>query len=71
MSDEILKKLLYKVDKMECKIASAASLNGGFDKLLSEVEHIKESKQKYFRVSGESKRVCTSQTLDYSAELKS
>ena len=43
VSEEILKKLLYKVDKMECKIASAASLNGGFDKLLSEVEHIKES----------------------------
>ena len=43
MSEEILKKLLHKVDKMECKIASAASLNGGFDKLLSEVEHIKES----------------------------
>ena len=43
MSEEILKKLLYKIDKMECRIASAASLNGGFDKLLSEVEHIKES----------------------------
>lgn len=43
VSEEILKKLLYKVDKMECKIAGAASLNGGFDKLLSEVAHIKES----------------------------
>ena len=43
MSEEILKKLLYKVDKMECKIASAASLNGGFDKLLLEIEHIKET----------------------------
>ena len=43
LSEEILKKLLYKVDKMECKLAAAASLNGGFDKLLSQVEHIKES----------------------------
>jgi len=43
MSEEILKKLLYKVDKMECKIAGAASLNGGFDKLLIEIEHIKET----------------------------
>ena len=43
VSEEILKKLLYKVDKMECKLASAASLNGGFDKLLLEIEHIKET----------------------------
>ena len=43
MSEEILKKLLYKVDKMECKLASASSLNGGFDKLLVEIEHIKET----------------------------
>ena len=43
MSEEILKKLLYKVDKMECNLASASSLNGGFDKLLVEIEHIKET----------------------------
>ena len=43
MSEEILKKLLHKVEKMEGRIAGAASLNGGFDKLLSEVSHIKES----------------------------
>jgi hypothetical protein len=43
MSEEILKKLLHKVEKVECKLADAASLNGGFDKLLSEVSHIKES----------------------------
>tara|TARA_R100000808_G_C2087449_1_gene109107 strand:- start:301 stop:759 length:459 start_codon:yes stop_codon:yes gene_type:complete len=43
MSQEILEKLLKKVDSMECKIASAKSLNGGFDKLMSEVEHIKET----------------------------
>ena len=43
MSEEILNKLLHKVEKMECKLASAASLNGGFDKLLVEVVHIKET----------------------------
>jgi len=43
VSEEILKKLLYKIDKMECKLAGAASLNGGFDKLLVEIEHIKET----------------------------
>jgi len=43
MSDEILKIVLQKVENMEQKIASAQSLNGGFDKLLLEVEHIKES----------------------------
>jgi hypothetical protein len=43
MSDEILKIVLQKVENMEQKIASAQSLNGGFDKLLLEVEHIKEA----------------------------
>lgn len=43
MSQEVLEKLLKKVDNMECKISSAKSLNGGFDKLMSEVEHIKET----------------------------
>ena len=43
MSEEILNKLLHKVEKMECKLASASSLNGGFDKLLVEIEHIKET----------------------------
>ena len=43
MSQELLEKLLKKVDSMECKISSAKSLNGGFDKLMSEVEHIKET----------------------------
>lgn len=43
MSQEVLEKLLQKVDNMECKISSAKSLNGGFDKLMSEVEHIKET----------------------------
>ena len=43
MSDQILKIVLQKVENMEQKIASAQSLNGGFDKLMLEVEHIKES----------------------------
>jgi hypothetical protein len=43
MSDEILKIVLQKVETMEAKISNARSMNGGFDKLLLEVEHIKES----------------------------
>jgi hypothetical protein len=42
VSDEILKLVLQKVERMEHKISSAQSLNGGFDKLLIEVQHIKE-----------------------------
>ena len=43
MSAEILKIVLQKVEKMESKISQAQSLNGGFDKLLLEVQHIKEA----------------------------
>ena len=43
MSDEILKIVLSKVEKMEAKNSNAKSMNGGFDKLLIEVEHIKEA----------------------------
>ena len=43
MSDEILKLVLDKVEKMETKISNAKSMNGGFDKLLIEVEHIKDT----------------------------
>ena len=43
MSDEILKIVLEKVEKVENKISNAKSMNGGFDKLLIEVEHIKEA----------------------------
>ena len=43
MSDEILKLVLDKVEKMETKISNAKSMNGGFDKLMTEVEHIKET----------------------------
>ena len=45
MSDEILKIVLNKVEKMEEKISTAASLNGGFDKLMLEVTHIKETQE--------------------------
>ena len=43
MNDEILKIVLQKVEMMEAKISNARSMNGGFDKLLLEVRHIKES----------------------------
>tara|TARA_R100000995_G_C3471574_1_gene118602 strand:+ start:106 stop:564 length:459 start_codon:yes stop_codon:yes gene_type:complete len=43
MSDEILKIVLEKVEKVENKISNAQSMNGGFDKLMLEVEHIKET----------------------------
>ncbi len=43
MSDEILKLVLDKVEKMETKISNAKSMNGGFDKLMLEVEHIKDT----------------------------
>tara|TARA_R110002110_G_scaffold135296_2_gene319233 strand:+ start:1475 stop:1933 length:459 start_codon:yes stop_codon:yes gene_type:complete len=43
MSDEILKVVLAKVEKMEDKISNAQSMNGGFDKLMMEVEHIKQT----------------------------
>ena len=43
MSDDILKIVLEKVEKVENKISNAKSMNGGFDKLMIEVEHIKEA----------------------------
>ncbi len=43
MSDEILKIVLEKVEKVENKISNAKSMNGGFDKLMTEVKHIKET----------------------------
>lgn len=41
--EETLQALLEKVDRMECKISSAKSLNGGFDQMMREIEHIKET----------------------------
>ena len=43
MSDEILKIVLDKVEKMETKISNAKSMNGGFGKLMIEVEHIEDT----------------------------
>ena len=43
MSQEILNKLLQKVENMETKITNAKSMNGGFDKLAGDVEHIKQT----------------------------
>ena len=43
MSDEMLKIVLQKIESMENKISSAKSLNGGFDKLANDVEHIKQT----------------------------
>ena len=43
MNDDILKIVLDKVEKMEHKISNAQSMNGGFDKLMNEVEHIKKT----------------------------
>jgi len=45
MSDDILKIVLEKVEKVENKITNAKSMNGGFDKLLNEVEHIKDTQK--------------------------
>ena len=45
MSDDLLKIVLHKVENMEHKITSAKSLNGGFDKLAGDVEHIKEAQR--------------------------
>ena len=45
MSDEILKIVLEKVEKVENKISNAKSMNGGFDKLLIEVDHIRKTQK--------------------------
>ena len=45
MSEDILKIVLEKVEKVENKITNAKSMNGGFDKLLNEVEHIKDTQK--------------------------
>ena len=43
MNEDILRIVLEKVEKVEHKISNAKSMNGGFDKLMLEVEHIKET----------------------------
>jgi len=43
VNEDILRIVLEKVEKVEHKISNAKSMNGGFDKLMLEVEHIKET----------------------------
>jgi hypothetical protein len=45
MSQEVLKLLLDKLEKVENKISNSAAMNGGFDKLMLQVEHIKEAQE--------------------------
>ncbi len=44
--DQLLKLMLEKLEKVENKVVNAPAMNGGFDKLLNEVEHIKENSKK-------------------------
>jgi len=39
--DPIYKLLLEKLERVENKVVNSAAMNGGFDKLMNEVEHIK------------------------------
>ena len=39
--DPIYKLLLEKLERVEHKVVNSAAMNGGFDKLMNEVEHIK------------------------------
>ena len=41
--DQIYKLLLEKLERVEHKVVNSAAMNGGFDKLMNEVEHIKHS----------------------------
>ncbi len=56
MSDDLLKIVLQKVENMEHKITSAKSLNGGFDKLAGDVEHIKEAQREVLEAVREVKQ---------------
>ena len=40
--DQILKLMLEKLEKVENKVVNSPAMNGGFDKLMGEVGHIKE-----------------------------
>ena len=40
--DQLLKLMLEKLEKVENKVVNSPAMNGGFDKLLGEVGHIKE-----------------------------
>ena len=41
--DQLLKLLLEKLERVENKVVNSPAMNGGFDKLLGEVAHIKET----------------------------
>ena len=43
--DQILKLMLEKLEKVENKIVNAPAMNGGFDKLLNEVDHIRKTQK--------------------------
>ena len=53
MSDELLKIVLEKVEKMEHKITNAKSMNGGFDKLMWRLSTSKQHNQKFWMECGE------------------
>ena len=40
--DQLLKLMLEKLEKVESKVVNSPAMNGGFDKLLGEVGHIKD-----------------------------
>ena len=43
--NELYKLLLEKLDRVEQKVINSAAMNGGFDKLTTDVEHIKNSQR--------------------------
>ena len=43
--NEIYKLLLEKLERVEQKVVNSAAMNGGFDKLANDVEHIKEAQK--------------------------
>jgi len=43
--DQIYKLLLEKLERVENKVVNSAAMNGGFDKLLNEVDHIRKTQK--------------------------
>lgn len=43
--DQLLKLMLEKLEKVENKVVNAPAMNGGFDKLLNEVDHIRKTQK--------------------------
>ena len=43
--NELYKLLLEKLDRVEQKVINSAAMNGGFDKLTNDVEHIKDTQK--------------------------